>query len=477
MKTTLYIFLILFIVSFVFTMPLKSQNLMGLYFMETIPQSQQLNPAFQPRANGFFALPSVNLMTQSDVAFNDIFQEKGNQWVTPLSQQFDYSELYNVIGNAANFNQYLNVDLMGFGFRSGKDYFTFSMGIRSVMQSSIAADLFKMVEMGFPDGESFDFSPTRIKQAVFHQLAFGCSRHWNQHLTLGIKIKPLFGIIGGVTDIDRLRLNTSRNQWDLMVAGAMHTSAPFDVEEGTPGDFPESVEARDLSDDEMADYLSSLSNTGIAFDFGAEYQLNNSWTFSVALNDLGYVKFKDDLNSLSFKGTYSFDGINAEGTDGDEIEQAFEDIGDSIKTIIDYDVTHEKFNIPLTSSLYVGASYQWTPAVSFGLLSGSVFQKNGFRQDFCLSANLQPYSFMALNFNYSKRIKGENGLGMTTAFLFGPLQFFLAANYIPLHYADVYFDEEEDAIPMAYRQKDLNISFGLNLIFGRHGNRDKPLLD
>ena len=477
MKTKIYSFLILFIFSFIMTAALRGQNLMGLYFMETIPQSQHLNPAFQPRANGFFALPSFNTITQSDMAFNDIFQENGTDWITPLSQQFDYSDLYHVIGDAANINQYWNVDLLGLGFRSGKDYFTFSLGIRSVMQSSIPSDLFKIAEMGFPDGERFDFSATRVKQAVFHQLAFGYSRHWNQHLTLGIKIKPLFGIVGGVTDINQFRLNTSRTQWDLMVNGTIHTSAPLEVEEGAPGDFPESVEVKDLSDDEETDYFTSLSNSGIAFDFGAEYQINNSWTFSVALNDLGFVKFKEDLNSLSFNGTYSFDGITVEGTDDDEIEQAFEDIGDSIKTIIDYDLSHENFNIPLTSSLYVGAAYQWTPAVSFGLLSGSTFQKNGFRQDFCLSANIQPYSFMALNLNYNKRIKGGNGMGMSTAFLFGPLQLFMAASYIPLRYAEVSFDDDVDSFPMAYRQKDLNFSFGLNLIFGRNGYRDKPMLD
>ncbi|MBZ4675499.1 MAG: flagellar motor protein MotB [Anaerophaga sp.] len=453
----------------------KGQSPMGLYFMETIPQSHQINPAMQPRANAFFSLPSVNTLFQSDMAFDDAFQEAGNEWITPLSERFDYSDFYGTIGEVANINQYGDVDILGIGFRSGRDYFTFSLGVRSVMQTGLPSDLFKIAELGFPDGESFDFSSTRIKQALYHELAFGYSREWNDKFTFGLKFKPLFGIVGGVTDIDRFQLNTSRTQWDMMVSGMVYSSAPIDVQEGAPGDFPESIDTRDLSDDEKTDYFKSLSNGGMAFDLGAVYRYDEQLTFSAAITNLGYVRFKDDLNSLSFNGTYSFEGINVEGSDEDEIEQAFEDIADSIKTIIEYDVKHEKFSVPLSPLLYVGGSYRLTPAVTFGLLSRSFFQKNNFRQDFNLSANLQPYNFVALNLNYGVSLNGGNGVGMGTSFLLGPLQLYFSADYIPTSYADVSFDDG-DSFPMFYKQKDLSFRFGLNLIFGRHGYRDEPML-
>jgi hypothetical protein len=462
-------------VAFVVLVPVPGQNPMGLYFMETIPQSHQINPAMQPRANTFVSLPSVNALFQSDMAFDDVFQEVSGEWITPLSQRFDYSNIYGPIGDAANINQYSDVDILGVGFRSGRDYFTFTIGIRSVTQSGLPSDLFKIAELGFPDGENFDFSSTRIKQALYHELAFGYSREWNDKFTFGLKFKPLFGIVGGVTDIDRFQLNISRTQWDMMVAGTVYSSAPVDVEEGLPGDFPESIETRDLSDDEVSDYFKSFNNGGMAFDLGAIYRYDDQFTFSVALTNLGYIRFKDDLNSLSFNGTYSFDGINVEGSDEDEIEQAFEDIADSIKTVIEYDVKHEKFSVPLSPLLYLGGSYRLTPAVTFGLLSRSVFQQHNFRQDFNLSANLQPYNFVAFNLNYGISLNGGNGVGMGTSFLLGPLQLYFAADYVPMRYAEVTFDDG-DSFPMVYRQKDLGFRFGLNLIFGRHGYRDEPML-
>jgi hypothetical protein len=473
MRIIIYIFIVSLF--FALLLPVQGQNPMGLYFMETIPQSSQINPAIQPRANGFFALPSANLLFQSDVAFRDVFQEQGNEWITPLNQNFNYSDLYNVIGKAANINQYAGVDILGLGFRTGRDYFSFTMSLKNVMQIGMPSDLFKISDLGFPDGESFDFSAMRVKEVAYHELAVGYSRKWNDKFTFGIKVKPLFGIAGGMTDINSFKLKTTATQWDMYVDGTIYTSGPIKVEEGTPGDFPESIDVKNLDGDEEQEYLTSFKNAGMAFDFGAVYQHNDKWIFSAALTNLGYVKFKEELNSLSFNGTYSFKGIDVDGTDDDAIKQAFEDIGDSIKTIINYDVGHEKFNIPLTPLWYMGASYQWMPSVSIGLLSRSVFQKQNFRQDFCLSANIQPYSFVSLNLNYSKRIKGGNGLGTALSVLAGPLQMYLAADYIPIRYADVAFDDG-DSFPMVHRQKDLSFRFGFNLIFGRHGSRKKEVV-
>lgn len=455
---------------------LQGQNPMALYYMETIPQSSQINPAMQPRANGFFSLPSPNIVFQSDLAFNDLFQEQGNEWVTPLSQRFNYKDLYKASGKSASLINDVNVDLLGLGFRSGPNYFTFTASLKNVIHLGVPSDLFKIAEEGFPDGQSFDFSSTRMKQAAYHELAFGYSREWDERFTFGIKVKPLFGIAGGVTDINSFQLNTSREQWDMVVDGTVYASAPLDVAEGEPGEFPESIEGKDLSSDETLDYITSLKNGGMAFDFGALYEMDENWSFSAAFNNLGFVGFKNDLNSLSFNGTYSFDGLSTDGgLDEDQVDKAIDDITDSVKSVIKYDVAHEKFSVPLASSLYAGASYKWTPSVSFGFLSRSVFRKYNFRQDFSLSANIQPYSFVALNLNYSKRVNGGDGLGTALTVLAGPLQLFLAADYIPTRFANVSFDGG-DSVSLPYRQKDLNFRFGLNLIFGRHGHRDEPML-
>jgi hypothetical protein len=203
------------------------------------------------------------------------------------------------------------------------------------------------------------------------------------------------------------------------------------VVEGEPGDFPESVEGREMSASDWSSYLSAFKNPGIALDMGAVYALNDQWEFSAALNNLGFIKWTEDLNSLSFNGIYSFKGLEVDGSNKDDLDAAVDAIGDSLKTVINYGVGQEQFSMGLIPGLYMGASYNLNHAISFGFLSRSQFQKNNFRQDFNLSANLQPYSFVALNVNYSLRVNGGNGLGTGVSLLMGPLQLFLLADYHP----------------------------------------------
>lgn len=470
-------YLLISITVFSLTMAsLEGQNPMGLYFMETIPQSNSLNPAMQPRSNIYVALPSVNESFQSDLAFKNIFQDVGPEWVSPLSKRYNFDDLYKVAGKAVNFNQTLEVDPIGFGFRSGRDYFSFSFGVKSLTRFSIPSDLFKIPEKGFPHGEKYDLSPFGVNQFFYREIALGYSRQWDEYFTFGVKLKPLFGMGALMTSIDRFELSTSRKAWELGLDGTVYSSGPLDVQEGEePGDFPGSIDEKELEGGDVGNYLGAFNNMGLALDMGAVYEHDENWTFSASLTNLGYIKWKEDLNNLSFSGDYSFEGVTVDASNEDGLDAGIEEVGDSIKKIVNFNVDHDSFSSALAPSLYMGASYKVHPAITFGVISRSSFQKQNFRQDFSVSANLQPYSFVALNLNYSKRINGANGLGTALMILGGPLQFYLAADYLPTRYAPVSFNGGEP-VTILHRQKELNFKIGLNLIFGRHGYRDEPML-
>jgi hypothetical protein len=464
------------LIGFVFTsLGAVAQSPMGAYYMETIPQVNHINPAIAPRANGFFALPGFNQLFQSDLSFSDVFQDAGSEWISPLSKRFDYDKLYKAAGKSFNLNEQIEIGVFGLGFRSGRDYFSLSMSLKGAVNIGVPSDLFKITETGFADGSSFDLSTLRTKAMAYKEISIGYSREWNDRLDVGINIKPLFGMMGAMSDISRFELSTSREYYDLYVDGNIYVSAPLEVEEGQAGDFPESIEARDMEDEDWTDYASSFKNPGIALDLGAVYKFTDKLHFSAAINNLGYIRWKDDLNSLSFNGTYRFEGLEVDGSNKDDLDEALEAIGDSLKTVIEYGVGKEKFSMPLIPGVYLGAQYYLNNAVSVGFLSRSLIQKHNFRQDFNLSANIQPYSFVALNVNYSYRINGGNGIGSAVSFLLGPMQLYLMADYIPTRYANVIMDGDE--FTMFPYQKELSVKLGLNLIFGRHGLRNRPSLD
>jgi hypothetical protein len=454
----------------------RAQIPMSLYYMETIPQSNQLNPGMAPRANFYVSLPSVFAGFQNDVAFKDVLQKvNDHEWVTPLNNQFDYAKLYDKLGDALNTNLNGNIGIIGLGVRSGRDYFTFQFSEKVVMQSGLPSDLFKIGEIGLPNGTLYDFSTLRIKAYAYKEISLGYTREITDQITLGVHLKPLFGQVAAMTDIESFSLKIGREMYDVSMMSDVYTSMPMTVY-SRPNEFPDSTEFNDMDASEaVSKYATSFKNPGLAVDLGGIYKLNEDWIFSAALNNLGFINWNEDLNSLHTTGTYHFEGINVTAENWDSLENTLDEIADDLEEVLDHQAGHDKFTTGLTPNVFLGASYRLNHAVTVGALSKSTFQKQNFRQEFALSANYNPYRFVSLNMSLNSRIKGSTYLGMALAWYMGPLQVYLATDHIPLFYSQ-FETEDGDKFPIPERLKDVNIMLGMNLVFGSKGFRDSPMI-
>ena len=458
----------------------------SLYFMNTIPQVIQMNPAFQPRANGYVILPAnVNVDVLSDLAVKNILQQQGNKWHTPIENEYDYEKLWKSIGKKATmFNGALDLDVFGFGFRAGNGYFSFGMSGHVSSSNALPSDLFKIPENFFPDGTRLDFSPLRTQTIGYMQFLIGYSHKVNDRLSIGVNVKPLLGQAAVATKIQKFMLNTGEQQWDADVKGNIYSSAPIDVTlKDDNRDKIDNIEFRDFNDYEVRDWINygaDVNNPGIAIDLGAAYQINERFTVSASLNNLGFISWKKDLNSMSFDGRYPFTGVYHDVSKDyeDEDQNYFEDLLNELEDAVDYRMQHDKFTTPLAPVLHVGASYSLSKSVSVGLLSRSVFWKDAVRQSFNLSLYMQPYSFVAFNAGATYQVKGNVYLGGGLVFFLGPLplQFYILTDYAPVFYSTIRIDDGEK-FKVPERQKSFTIRTGINLIFGRHGYVNKPMLD
>jgi len=465
----------------------------SLYFMETIPQISQMNPAFQPRANGYVMLPNVNFDLSSDIALKNIFQKQGDSWVTPLEIQYDYSKLRRATGKKATmFNFAADIDLLGFGFRTDNGYFSFGCSEHVLGNFAIPSDLFKITDEGLPPGTILDFSPLRTQGMMYMQLLFGYSYKVNDKLTVGVNVKPLMGQVAVASKIDKFKLDTGNiEQWEIDAKGNFYSSGPVDVTtkvDDKGKEYIYSAELFDFDDYEINDWTNfgtSFTNPGIAFDLGASYRIDERLTVSASLNNLGFISWKNksNLNSVTFNGKYTFSGVEFNPLGGDDFEDLLNALGDSIIEAMNYDVKHDKFKTSLTPVLHAGASYKLNEAISVGLLSRSAFWKKGIRQSFNGSVSLQPYSFVAMNMGATWQVKGSVHFGGGFTFLLGPLQFYLLVDNIPVYWSTLTIDDEKfmlnDNTPLYIpeRFKTITTRVGINLVFGRHGYMNKPMLD
>jgi len=451
--------------------------------METIPQILQMNPALQPRANGYIMLPGVNIDLLSDLAAKDILQKQGNSWYTPVEERYDYDKLRKSIGNKATMsNVDADIDVLGFGFRTGNGYFSFGVSEHLSGNFSLPSDLFKIIDKGFPDKTTLDFSPLRSQGMMYMQLLFGFSGKVNDKLSIGLNVKPLFGQFAYSSKIDKFEIRTGEQQWRIDAKGNIYSSAPINVimKEDDPKKIDKGEVRKEIDDykprDWVANYVTAFNNPGIAFDLGAAYQINERFTVSASLNNLGFISWENDLNSISFSGKYSFNGLDYDVSSDDKIKDLFKSLGDSIADAMNYSVHKDKFKTPLPPVVHAGASYRLSNAVSVGFLSRSVFWENCFRQSFNTSLYLQPYSFVAMNMGVNYQVKGNVHLGGGFMFLLGPLQLYLLIDNVPVYYSTLQIDGN-DKISVPERMKTITARTGLNFVFGRHGYVNRPMLD
>ncbi len=469
----------IFIISlFCGSVSMLGQAPMSLYYLKNTPQSVLINPAKEPRPNFFIGIPMVNSLAsfQSDIPLVDFIQLNSDGIpLSPLNDGYDYSKLYNKIGDGINLRMDQQIIPLMFGFRTRNGYFTFSFSEKVSMNYGLPKGFFVLLENGTPDNTTISLNGLNIENAIYHEFAFSYSRSINDKLTVAARIKPLFGVAASKTDFTDFTIHTSRTSYDLVANADIMTSIPgveeieYD-EDGVPSD----IEMQDVDSDYFLNNALSFTNPGIAFDFGAVYELDDKWSFSAALNDLGAIKWKDNLNSLSARGSYSYQGALIDTSVIDNGSKISEDIVDSL--LAGVNITHDplSFRTGLSPVLYMGAEYNVNHVFSLGFLSRSIFHKDFFRQDFNVSANLNLYHRLATSVNYNVDIRGKSHVGFGLSSFIGPLQIYMMVDKIPLYYRNYTIDGND--IPIFGDMQSASVMFGMNLVFGSKGFKDKPML-
>ncbi len=451
---------------------MRAQSPMGLYSLKSLPQTSEINPSRKAEKDFYITLPSPGFSLQMNPAFNDVVQRHNDQWIISFEENFNISQLKKATGSVANINTETGINIFGFGFKSNQHHFGMSFSVKNHFQMSLPANLVRIAEKGFPHNSFFDFSTLRIKQLAYKEISLSYSRQWNEFLSLGIHVKPVFGMVGALSRIDKLSLFTSRHIWEGQASGQLNVSAPLEIEKQKIAENPESITVNNDIGTQITDYLTSFKNPGLVIDLGATFDHWKNWSFSAAIIDLGFLRFKNDLYQMSFDGNYTYDGLEMEGFNRDILVESMEYEIDSITNSYNYQIEHPPFSIGVTPKMYLNASYRVNDKIKTGFLSRTTFQKTHWNQEFSLSANIRPSSYLELNLNYNFRLGGDSGPGAALVIGNFPLQLFIAGDYLPPSFAMVRFDDNEP-FPMIHKQKDLSLRFGINILFNNpHQKQD-----
>lgn len=303
-----------------------AQNLNSAYFTKDFKYRHVLNPAMENDQN-YFALPflgHVNFGAHSDFAIKDVIMDNPmyphssehrlTTFMNPYISVDDALKGFNKGDN--KFVQNLDLAILSTGFKSFGGYSTIELNLRQSLGLSLPYELFEFAKN--TGNKVYEIGDINASAQAFAELAFGHSRQINDQLRLGAKVKFLIG--AGRVDLamNDMRADLSgANQWSLSgkaeanvsLKGLQYISETKEYKEEGRGTYQQIT---DLDVDGAG-----IGGFGVAFDLGAVYKINDDWTVSASLLDLGMISWSNNLLAASSGKDFVFDGFHDVTVKGD----------------------------------------------------------------------------------------------------------------------------------------------------------------
>lgn len=330
----------------------SAQSDMLLYNFNAISQSLHTNPAMPQQTKVWVGLPAISGFSthyhNSAFAAVDIFEANTdiNENLRSVTAQMDES-------SQLAFNQ--TVDLLGVGFKLKKGF----VSLGATQHINLTMDIpYQVFQVMFSENNNsiteLDFSSFDLE--VSNRTAFYLGyqhRFFNDKLSLGVRANYLIGQQHGYIERSNVSLSndstyTIRGRSDILVRSA-----------GASAFEANAIEPLNIA---FAD------NTGLAFNFGVHYQLNDHWSFSASGLDFGSITYNDYTRNYVSDSEFEFRGIEADLAAND-FDNAVDRALDSLEAGFNFqEVDGQSYTRSLMPRVFAAANYHLNDKHAFGAL-------------------------------------------------------------------------------------------------------------
>lgn len=307
----------------------------------------------------------------------------------------------------------MDITLLSAGFKAWGGYNTISLDARTNVGLSLPYELFAFAKN--TGNQSYDIGDIHAHAQSFVQLALGHSRQIDDRLRVGAKMKLLFGVARADAEIKDLRADLSGpDKWTMTGQAMANVSMKG---------FTYKEEQKEYKVDGQGTYRrvndvdvdgAGLGGFGMAFDFGATYKIDDDWTVSAALLDLGFIGWSNNMQAVNRQTSFEFNGfhdvaVKKEDAMGNPKDNSLESQGDRYADqIADFanlssDGDKGSRSTGIGATMNFGCEYT-LPAyrqLKFGFLSSTRINGKYSWTDARLSANVAPLSWLDGGMSFS----------------------------------------------------------------------------
>ena len=469
----------------------QTQTTRSSYFLEGSTYRHELNPAFMGE-RGYFSFPTLGNLgfsVQSTAGIGSFLYKLPNGNLTTfMHESVSGQDFVNRLPNKVNLGVGLNENIFSLGFHAWGGFNTLGISIKSDTRTNMPDELFQFMKLGIASeaGSQYNVEGINMLSTNYAEIALGHSRDINEHLTVGAKVKALVGLAKATLRINELNITASQDKWNITPTGAeVYVSGKGLVvpTKQETGNFQEDDYVMDNYGNRTNQLKEGAGNQidydgiefddknigptgfGLAFDLGAVYKLNDEWSFSAAVLDLGFIGWKNTVKGV-MDNTFEFNGfqnIAVNDTDGNEnsIDNQSDRLLDDLKDLAKFTKESDGMTrtTALAATLNFGAQYT-LPAydrLNFGLLSSTRIQGKHTWTEARVSANVAPLSGFEASVNYALSNFGSTA-GLMLNFHPRGFNFFLAA--------DMPLGKLEPSYFAPIGRAGVNVNLGINFTFG-----------
>lgn len=443
---------------------LQAQVSQTVYFMDRLPQSSLVNPAYQHKHNFHLLLPAVssfnvnagtNFMSYNDIIFR---HHTYDSLITFLHPDANTADFTSGLKKRNSLGSDLHINILSLGFRARRSFISFNISERFSGQASLPGDLIKIAMEGNQQfiGRTADFSGIGIDVNYFREYAVGYSYRTDEVMSLGIRAKMLYGKSGISSGKKDISLYTDPETYNMRMRSdfTMNVSMPATVlrdEEGNISDIRLHFE-NDHYD--PLDFIFNTNNPGFAVDLGAAYRITGPVMLYASVTDVGFINWKQDVYNFSMNGEMEFEGIDLSPLfDIINDSEPDSDFVDTLRSRFRVNDTSDPYRVWLPAKIYVGGTYDLTSGINMGLLSRSAVYQGNLRQAVTVSANASAGRRLSASMSYSVMNNSFNNFGMGLSLRGGGFQLYVVSDNL-------------NTVFYPHRTGNVNLWFGLNIVLG-----------
>lgn len=434
------------------TLSVSAQNLASGYFDQNYLYRFQSNPAFGNDGKWFVAMPglgNVDATTQGNVGLDNFFYNIGGKTTTFLNPEVPADRFIKDIENKNRIGADVRATILAGGWAAWGGYNTVTVSARATAGVYLPKEIFRLAKEGVTN-DTYNIGHLCARAQAWGEISLGHSRSINKRWRVGGNLKFLLGAGNAEARFNRADLALGTHTWTATVDASLHSSIK-NLSYKT--DYNRHTDRHYVNGIDFGSF--GLNGFGMAIDLGGVFTLNNDWQFSLALLDLGFINWSNDIVATTggvqtvVTDRYSFN------VDDDTTLDKFKDDLSMLYQLTDAGDRGSR-TTALGTTLNAGAQYTLPVyrRLKFGLLNTTRIQGEYSWTDFRLSANIEPVKHLSGGINLGIGTFGAS-FGWLINYRTRGFNIFAASDHTPGRLA-------KQGVPLS---SNANVNFGINFTF------------